>query len=147
VIEASTDREGVARCLEALGHEVVVADPNFATMFGMAMSLNNLGRAVARCAFKATTAGPQRFARKACNCPGIWDTRGESRGLSTAWAMSRGRGASGRSAPSRPPRTRCPGRATLDDEALASARHTGRAMTLEHVLAAAASDTPGDAIG
>jgi hypothetical protein len=46
VIEASTDREGVARCLEALGHEVVVADPNFATMFGMAMSLNNLGRAV-----------------------------------------------------------------------------------------------------
>ena len=32
VIEASTDSEGVARCLEALGHEVVVADPNFAPM-------------------------------------------------------------------------------------------------------------------
>ncbi|MGH7334393.1 MAG: IS110 family transposase [Candidatus Rokuibacteriota bacterium] len=32
VIEASTDREWVARCLESLGHEVIVADPNFAPM-------------------------------------------------------------------------------------------------------------------
>ena len=30
VIAASTDSEWVARCLEALGHEVLVADPNFA---------------------------------------------------------------------------------------------------------------------
>jgi len=30
LIEASTDSEWVARCLEALGHEVIVADPNFA---------------------------------------------------------------------------------------------------------------------
>jgi transposase len=29
VIEASTDSEWVARCLEGLGHEVIVADPNF----------------------------------------------------------------------------------------------------------------------
>ena len=28
LIEASTDREWVARCLEALGPEVIVADPN-----------------------------------------------------------------------------------------------------------------------
>jgi len=28
LIEASTDSEWVARCLEGLGHEVVVADPN-----------------------------------------------------------------------------------------------------------------------
>src|SRR3972149_6520111 len=33
VIEASTDSEWVARCLEGLGHEVVVADPNFAPMY------------------------------------------------------------------------------------------------------------------
>src|SRR4029077_4889319 len=33
VIEASTDSEWVARCLEALGHEVIVADPNFAPMY------------------------------------------------------------------------------------------------------------------
>jgi transposase len=32
VIEASTDSEWVARCLEALGHAVIVADPNFAPM-------------------------------------------------------------------------------------------------------------------
>ncbi len=32
LIEASTESEWVARCLEALGHEVVVADPNFAPM-------------------------------------------------------------------------------------------------------------------
>ena len=30
---ASTESEWVARCLEALGHEVVVADPNFAPMY------------------------------------------------------------------------------------------------------------------
>ena len=33
VIEASTESEWVARCLEELGHEVVVADPNFAAMY------------------------------------------------------------------------------------------------------------------
>lgn len=29
LVEASTESEWVARCLEAVGHEVVVADPNF----------------------------------------------------------------------------------------------------------------------
>ena len=33
LIEASADSEWVARCLEALGHEVIVADPNFAPMY------------------------------------------------------------------------------------------------------------------
>jgi transposase len=33
LIEASTDSEWVARCLEALGHEVIVANPNFAPMY------------------------------------------------------------------------------------------------------------------
>ena len=32
LIEAGTESECVARHLEALGHEVVVADPNFAPM-------------------------------------------------------------------------------------------------------------------
>jgi transposase len=32
VLEASTDSEWVARCLEGLGHEVIVADPTFAPM-------------------------------------------------------------------------------------------------------------------
>ncbi|MCC6763869.1 MAG: transposase [Deltaproteobacteria bacterium] len=33
LLEASTESEWVARCLEALGHEVIVADPNFAPMY------------------------------------------------------------------------------------------------------------------
>jgi hypothetical protein len=33
VIEASKESEWVAQCLESLGHEVVVADPNFAAMY------------------------------------------------------------------------------------------------------------------
>ncbi len=33
LIEACTDSEWVARLLEGLGHEVIVADPNFAPMY------------------------------------------------------------------------------------------------------------------
>jgi transposase len=33
LIESSTESEWVARCLEGLGHEVIVADPNFAPMY------------------------------------------------------------------------------------------------------------------
>src|SRR6266571_8846423 len=33
VLESSTESERVARCLEGLGHEVIVADPNFAPMY------------------------------------------------------------------------------------------------------------------
>lgn len=33
LLEASTESEWVARCLEGWGHEVVVADPNFAPMY------------------------------------------------------------------------------------------------------------------
>jgi transposase len=34
VLEASTDAEWVAQCLEGVGHEVVVADPNYTLMYG-----------------------------------------------------------------------------------------------------------------
>ncbi|HSC07834.1 MAG TPA: IS110 family transposase [Steroidobacteraceae bacterium] len=34
LLESSTESEWVAQCLEALGHEVVVADPNYAAMYG-----------------------------------------------------------------------------------------------------------------
>ena len=33
LIESSTESEWVARCLEGLGHEVIVADPNYAPMY------------------------------------------------------------------------------------------------------------------
>ena len=35
LIEASTDSGWVARCLEALGREVIIADPNFAPMYAI----------------------------------------------------------------------------------------------------------------
>src|SRR5204863_1377626 len=34
LLEASTESEWVAQCLEGLGHEVIVADPNYAPMYG-----------------------------------------------------------------------------------------------------------------
>ena len=34
LIESSTDSEWVAQHLETLGHEAIVADPNFAAMYG-----------------------------------------------------------------------------------------------------------------
>lgn len=34
LLEAGTESEWVARCLEELGHEVIVADPNYAPMYG-----------------------------------------------------------------------------------------------------------------
>src|SRR4249920_2890615 len=34
LLESSTESEWVARCLEQLGHEVVVADPNYVAMYG-----------------------------------------------------------------------------------------------------------------
>jgi transposase len=33
LLESATESEWVARCLEELGHEVIVADPNFAPMY------------------------------------------------------------------------------------------------------------------
>src|SRR4051812_9205675 len=33
LLEASTESEWVARCLESAGREVIVADPNFAAMY------------------------------------------------------------------------------------------------------------------
>jgi hypothetical protein len=32
-MEASTESEWVTRCLEDLGHEVIVGDPNYAPMY------------------------------------------------------------------------------------------------------------------
>ena len=33
LLDAMTESEWVARCLEELGHEVIVADPNYAAMY------------------------------------------------------------------------------------------------------------------
>jgi transposase len=56
LIEASTESEWVARCLEALGHEVIVADPNFAPMYATRSR-------------KVKTAMPAPWPRPACSAP------------------------------------------------------------------------------
>src|SRR5215207_8919498 len=48
LVEASTASEWVACHLEALGHEVIVADPNFAPMYAARDNREDSGRAVRR---------------------------------------------------------------------------------------------------
>src|SRR5262249_45656373 len=44
LIEASTESEWVARCIEALGHEVIVADPSFVAMYATRSRRAKTGR-------------------------------------------------------------------------------------------------------
>jgi transposase len=54
LIEASTDSEWVARCLEALGHEVIVADPNFTPMYAPRSRKVKTDRRDARCVLRSS---------------------------------------------------------------------------------------------
>jgi transposase len=63
-IEASTDSEWVARCLEALGHEVVVADPNFAPMYATRTRKVKTDRRDARALAEACVLGAYRPAHR-----------------------------------------------------------------------------------
>ena len=62
LIEASTDSEWVARCLEALGHEVIVADPNFAPMYATRTRKVKTDRRDARALAEACLLGAYRLA-------------------------------------------------------------------------------------
>jgi len=64
VIEASTDSEWVARCLEALGHEVIVADPNFAPMYATRTRKVKTDRRDARALADACVLGAYRRAHR-----------------------------------------------------------------------------------
>jgi hypothetical protein len=57
LIEASTDSEWVARCLEGVGHEVIVADPNFAPMYATRTRKVKTDRRDARAYLGPTTRG------------------------------------------------------------------------------------------
>ena len=80
VIEASTDSEWVARCLEALGHEVIVADPHFAPMYATRSRKVKTDRRDARALAEACLLGayrpahrlsdPQRHVRGRLGVPG-----------------------------------------------------------------------------
>src|SRR6266700_6456507 len=64
LIEASTDSEWVARCLEALGHEVIVADPNFAPMYATRTRKVKTDRRDARALQEACRLGAYRPAHR-----------------------------------------------------------------------------------
>ena len=64
LIEASTESEWVARCLEQFGHEVIVADPNFAPMYGMRTRRVKTDRRDARALADACLTGTYRKAHR-----------------------------------------------------------------------------------
>jgi transposase len=64
LLEASTESEWVARCLEGLGHEVVVADPNFAPMYAARRRTVKTDRRDARALADACVLGAYRPAHR-----------------------------------------------------------------------------------
>jgi integrase len=57
LLEAATESEWVARCLEKLGHEVVVGDPNFAPMYAQRSRRIKTDRRDARALLEACKVG------------------------------------------------------------------------------------------
>jgi transposase len=64
LMEASTESEWVARCLEELGHEVVVADPNYAPMYGTRTRRVKTDKRDARALADACASGVYRAAHR-----------------------------------------------------------------------------------
>ena len=64
LLEASTESEWVARCLEGLGHEVIVADPNFAPMYATRSRKIKTDRRDARALGDACALGAYRVAHR-----------------------------------------------------------------------------------
>src|SRR5215475_12255525 len=68
LLESSTESDWVARCLEALGHHVVVADPNFAPMYATRPRKVKTDRRDARALAEACLLGPT-LRRTGCPLP------------------------------------------------------------------------------
>jgi transposase len=64
LLEASTESEWVAQCLEALGHEVIVADPNYAPMYATRSRRVKTDRRDARTLAEALRLGAYRPAHR-----------------------------------------------------------------------------------
>ena len=64
LLEASTESEWVARCLERVGHEVVVADPGFAPMYATRSRKVKTDRRDAWCLAEACQLGAYRAAHR-----------------------------------------------------------------------------------
>jgi transposase len=64
LVEATTESEWVARCLEEMGHEVIVADPNFAPMYATRSRRVKTDRRDARTLCEACRLGSYRLAHR-----------------------------------------------------------------------------------
>lgn len=64
LLEASTESEWVARHLESLGHEVIVADPNFAAMYATRSRRAKTDRRDAKTLMEACRLGAYRVAHR-----------------------------------------------------------------------------------
>jgi Transposase len=64
LIESATESEWVARCCEALGHEVIVASPNFAPMYAQRSRKVKTDRRDARALAEACVLGAYRRAHR-----------------------------------------------------------------------------------
>ena len=64
LLEASTESEWVARSLESLGHEVIVADPNFAPMYATRSRRTKTDRRDARTLMEACRLGAYRVTHR-----------------------------------------------------------------------------------
>ena len=64
LIEASTESEWVGRCLEDLGHEVIIADPNFAPMYATRSRRVKTDRRDAQALMDACRLGAYRAAHR-----------------------------------------------------------------------------------
>ena len=67
LVEASTESEWVARHLEPLGHDVIVADPNFAPMYATRSRRTKTDRRDARTLMEACRLGAYRSAYRLSN--------------------------------------------------------------------------------
>lgn len=64
LVEATTESEWVARCLEEMGHEVIVADPNFAPMYATRSRRVKTDKRDARTLCEACRLGSYRLAHR-----------------------------------------------------------------------------------
>lgn len=72
LLEASTESEWVARHLETLGHEVIVADPNFAPMYATRSRKVKTDKRDARTLCQACDLGAYRPAHRSSDASRLW---------------------------------------------------------------------------
>ena len=95
VLEASTESEWVARHLESLGHEVIVADPNFAPMYASRSRKVKTDKRDARALCEACHLGAYRATHRASDhsragasvCPGYAPIHARARDHGETFAL------------------------------------------------------------